>query len=155
MRLPNPEYISRGPIFEKPVTRSSLSLLLRVWRAACVVAIVACSTSQRASAGCGDYVTILNASAASPHDAMSAMDDRGGTETPVRPPCQGPNCSSSPTRQVPPPAPPVPTGQQVKDRVQRLELIGDADTPRESINTDNTSLRPIRRGSSIFHPPRD
>jgi hypothetical protein len=137
--------------------RSALPSLLRGWRAALLLA--ACATPGRASAGCGDYVTVLNAPndpAAASHHAMLAPDGTTGgtTGSPAKPPCHGPNCSESPARDVPPVPPPAPVSAPVKELTHRLVAPSGADDPRGSFDRDPSSPRPVRNPSSVFHPPR-
>lgn len=127
----------------------SLTPTFRGWRAALLLVAVACLSPGRAEAGCGDHVTILNAPANPDHV-------RPGTpETPApAPPCEGPNCSGNPSRDLPPLAPVTVAGPQVKEVVHNLALVGAPDGLRPPFNRDLTSPRPISRASSVFHPPR-
>jgi hypothetical protein len=128
---------------------------LRILRVALPLVVVACLTPNRASAECGDYVTILNGTAARhafPGDTPDAAADPG--RAPVRPPCEGPHCSGSPARQAPPLAPVVPIGSQAKELTQHLGTDGSEADRGAACDRDMSSSRPIRRASSIFHPPR-
>src|SRR5438270_582684 len=132
--------------------RVCLSALVRGWRAALLLAAAACATPGKASASCGDYVTILNGQSNSDHHATPAAP--GETPTPAKPPCRGPNCSGSPTRDAPPVPPPAPVSTPAKELTHNLGTLGGADGPRDPFARDASSPRPVRRASSVFHPPR-
>ena len=121
------------------------------WRAALLLTtVVLCASSGRATAACGDHVTILNTEA---KDGGTALPN-DGVPSPAPRPCQGPNCSGVPERHTPPSAPAPSAGPQVKEVAHPAEHTGQPDErPRLSVD-DLTSLRPIDVGSSIFHPPR-
>ena len=132
--------------------RLDLPALVRGWRAALLLAAAACATPDRATASCGDYVTILNGQPSSGHHATPAAP--GEAPAPARPPCRGPNCSESPTRDAPPPAPVSPVGPRVKELVRCADPGDAAAAPRSSLGRDDSSPRPVRRATSVFHPPR-
>jgi len=134
--------------------RSPLLSLVRGWRAALLLVVVACASPQRAAAECGDYVTILNAPAGSTRHAMPSPADTGETRAPARPPCHGPNCQGAPDRHVPPPAPVAPAGPQGKELAQHLDVVDAVEAPPATFDRDTSSPRPVRRASSVFHPPR-
>jgi hypothetical protein len=117
-----------------------------------LLVVVACASPQRAAAECGDYVTILNAPPGSAHHAMPASPDSG--DAPARAPCHGPNCQGAPVKHYPPLAPAAPVGPQAKEQAQYLESVGDADAPPAPFDRDSSSPRPVKRASSVFHPPR-
>jgi hypothetical protein len=125
--------------------RAPLLSLFRLWRAAPLLVAAVCLSPERAAAGCGDHVTILNDAATANHRA-----------TPARPPapCEGPNCSGAPERHAPPLAPVTPTGPQAKEVVHSLGPVSNTDGPQTSFDRDPNSPRPIHRSSSVFHPPR-
>ena len=105
----------------------------------------------RASADCGDYVTIAGQPSA--HHAMPPADDTKPTDSPRRP-CNGPNCSKRQDSPITPSRAPVtPTGE-----TKSLEVRIGADLPPDSDGgwrlLDATSAQPIRMSRSIFHPPR-
>jgi hypothetical protein len=131
--------------------RPPLPSPLRGWRAALLLVAVVCLSPERAAAGCGDHVTILNDSAKPDQHATP-----GTSEVPANParPCEGPNCSGVPNRHVPPLAPVTPVGPQAKEVVQCLGAVGADDDPRGAFDRDPASPRPVRRPSSVFHPPR-
>src|SRR5215212_1147446 len=125
------------------------SSTFRGWRVALLLVVVALLSPQRASAECGSHVTVLNPTAESQHEAMPPT---GGE--PAKPPCQGPNCSGAPERPMPTPAPPAPTGGQVKELVPGAGLPDRADPSPSPFDRARTTARPIHRPLSIFHPPR-
>ena len=109
----------------------------------------ACLTPDRAAAGCGDHVTILNGTSASDHQAS-----RADTSEPARLPCQGPNCSGEPFQHQAPLAPATTVAPQGKEIVQStLEPSGDEGLP-SLLGRDFSTAHPILRASSVFHPPR-
>jgi hypothetical protein len=147
---------------------SSLPSLFRDWRAAVLLLATACASPDRAAGECGDHVTILTT-----NNPTSAPDRTAGraaptapahatptattsaTEPPVRSkrPCSGPNCSRGSDRFPTPPAPVPTSGPHVKEVAQLLDPVEQPD--HESARAgDFTSPVPIRRASSIFHPPR-
>jgi hypothetical protein len=125
--------------------------LVRGWRAALVLAVVACASPARATAGCGDHVVVLNQNApsAGAHESLAP----GGTDHPLpQKPCSGPNCSRAPERQAP--AAPAPdSGPDGKDSLQAPATFEPPDGA-PSRQRDFTSPVPLRRAASIFHPPR-
>src|SRR5262245_60728580 len=130
-------------------------LLSRGWRAAVLLVAVACLNTDRASAGCGDYVTILNASPNASqqtdgHDGRTDPTDRLESPVPTKPPCHGPNCSGSPSKKPSPLAPPVPVGSRAKELTQPLGSIcvPQAD-PAGRVDSGTLSSRPISRPTSI------
>jgi hypothetical protein len=132
--------------------RETLSSLIRGWRAALVLVAAACLTPDRASAGCGDHVTILNGSSQSDHQAGRA--DPSDQSGPSRLPCQGPNCSGEPLHHQAPLAPVTTVTPQGKEIVQTLlGPSGDNGLP-SLLDRDFSTAHPIRRASSVFHPPR-
>jgi hypothetical protein len=128
---------------------TSLPPLVRGWRAALLLVVVACASPGRATASCGDHVTILNDPAGAAEHATKADGP-----APFRLPCRGPNCSGAPRREAPPLAPVAPAGAQVKEFA---EVVACGDQPEGGSSPfarDDTSPRPIDRPSSVFHPPR-
>jgi hypothetical protein len=133
-----------------------LTSLCRGWRAALLLVAVACATPGRAAAECGDHVIILNAKASASRDGRATPSStEGAAESPVapRPPCSGPNCSSAPERHPPPSAPVPSSGPTGKEAAQALVQIEQPDRASARVG-DLMSPRPIRRASSVFHPPR-
>lgn len=133
----------------------ALSFPIRDGRAALLLVAVACFSPGRASAECGDYVTILNAPANHPH-AAPQPEHHPATEppAPVKPPCHGPNCSGAPNRELPPLAPVATTAPAVKDLARLLGPIDPDSHVRGRFERDHSSPRPVRRPSDVFHPPR-
>jgi len=131
--------------------RTLLSSLTRYGRAALLLVAAACASPGRADAGCGDYVTILNGPAGSAHHPMPDADHPAA---PANAPCHGPNCSGAPARDNPPLAPVTPVGPQGKELAHSIGLVNVAGAQRPAFDRDLTSPRPVRRASSVFHPPR-
>jgi hypothetical protein len=144
-------YTDLSQLHELVTMRLSPLSLVRGWRAAALLVVVACASPQRAAAECGDYAIILNAPAESAHPGPSAP---GETHTPAPAPCRGSNCEGAPDRHVPPLAPVTPAGPQANEPAFGLEPTGGADREPRSFDRDHTSPRPVRRAASVFHPPR-
>jgi hypothetical protein len=130
----------------------------RGWRAAFLLVAAACASPGRASAECGDHVIILNGPAAA--NAKATPTPANPIPTPdtqpaaPRPPCHGPNCSGSPAPKAPLAPITAPTSQF---KEQAGQVVGDCDEGGDQgarFGRDSDSPRPIRRPSSVFHPPR-
>jgi hypothetical protein len=131
---------------------SLLPSLCRGWRAGLVLAAVACAAPARATAGCGDHVVILTQGAPGA-DARESFAPAGTDHALPQKPCSGPNCSRAPERQAPPSAPAPNSGPDGKESLQvqgAVESPDGASSPR----CDSRSAVPVRRATSIFHPPR-
>jgi len=138
---------------------SSLTSLIRVWRAVLLLVVAICLTPEQASAECGDYVIIKNATNGTAHHHSQAttsepQSDQIALPSPIRRPCNGPNCSNSPGRKFPPQAPVTPVNIRLKEMTQPLIPSGSDATPGFMFERDRSSLDPIDQVSSIFHPPR-
>lgn len=131
--------------------RTTLLSLVRGWRAALWLVLVTCATPDRASATCGEHVVIRHSSS---ELKPAAISDESQPAAPARLPCHGPNCSGSPAGKFPPLAPVISIGTTVKEYAQSLIVMDDAAASHSPLVQDNTSPRPIRRASSVFHPPR-
>jgi len=101
-------------------------------------------------ASCGDYLT------GNAHQAMPTTIGTAPNSTPVIPaphrPCSGPNCSGrDSTPPLPPPAPAPVAG----DDWGCAALVPLSQVPRfASWLLDSSTSLPVRRKSSIYHPPR-
>ena len=132
-----------------------------------------CLTAGRASADCGDYVTITNIPHDSPNEGPQdstrtpsnssqyplqhpMVDGSAGARTPLpfKLPCHGPRCSSSPARELPPLVPVSPVSSRDKEAAQSVLPFDPGFLAGCSFDRDLTSPRPIDRASSVFHPPR-
>jgi hypothetical protein len=139
----------------------SLSPVLSRWRGVFLLVAVFALAPDRASAECGDYITI-HGFAFDKHRAHSILavvdftrlESANGESPPFKRPCHGPNCSSSPARELPPLASVITFGFQLKELVQEPAPIDDETALDSSFDHNNTSLHPIYRTNSIFHPPR-
>jgi hypothetical protein len=137
---------------------------LRFARAAGLLVIGVCLAPTRASAECGDYLTIhapgpgiRNTPAKTdlpshpvPNDLAQLLDKT----TPQKTPCHGPNCSRGPAHDVPPITSSSSVNSQVKEMAQFLadpSEIVDLGTPTHA---HHTLSRPISRSIAVFHPPR-
>jgi hypothetical protein len=122
--------------------------LLRNGRAALLLVVVACLTPERASAGCGNHDGVF-------HDPLIAIDQQQ-TALPDDPtpttPCQGPNCSRRQSPDAPPPATAPITPQATEAVIDSRAVLSEGS--RSTFPCDFSSPRPVRRTSSIFHPPR-
>jgi len=132
-----------------PIMVASLLSRLRIGRTALLFVVVAYLTQGRASAECGDYVTVVNGPTASAHQTTPQE------QAPAKPPCHGPNCSGSPVHEPSPLAPVVPAGSQAKELTQHPGTASASDaSPGSALDRESTSARPIRHASAVFHPPR-
>jgi hypothetical protein len=132
-----------------------------------------CLTAGRASAECGDYVTLTNTPHHSPHEGRQASTHNPsnssqhplqhpivdgsaevGTPVPFELPCHGPGCSRLPAREFPPLVPVSPVSSRAKEAAQPVLPFDHGFLASSSFDCDLTSLRPIDRASSVFHPPR-
>ena len=137
-----------------------LSLLVRHWRAVLLLVAAMSLNPGRASAECGDYITIhnpvpdahRNLSMPPTHDRLAPNEF--GDSMPSKFPCRGPNCSSMPVRDSPPLAPVISFSSHVKELVQSPALEDDEASRGSSFARDDTSLPAIYRAYSVFHPPR-
>lgn len=128
---------------------SSLTALFRGWQAALLLVAVACASPGRAAAECGDHVVILTNPTNQDGHATPATAD-----VPPKAPCSGPNCSRPPERPAPPLAPVSVSGPHGKEAAPLLGAVEPPDLAPSSRAADLTSPRPIRRATSVFHPPR-
>jgi hypothetical protein len=128
---------------------SRLLNLFRDVRVPLLLVVGALLSPQQATAGCGDYVTVLNPTAESRSEPVVPPVTSGD---PAKPPCSGPNCSRAPERHTPP-VPPAPVVSAAKDLVSGAGLVV-AEPPHTSIECTSPTAHPIRRPSSVFHPPR-
>lgn len=136
---------------------SSPFSLDRCWRVILPLVAVFFLNPGKATAECGDYITILKPSTVSLNHITPTIPEpisnRVGNQSPDKP-CHGPNCSSTPTQNHPPLAPITPVGSQIKELTHTLIPRDGESTPARSFNRDCISPQPIHRTSSIFHPPR-
>ena len=141
---------------------SSLPSPFRGWRAAVLLVAVACASPNRVRAECGEYVTVLSANtktcAADRIEGRAtpfAIPTTDTAESPARPkgPCSGPNCSGRPDHHPTPFAPVPPSGPHAKEVAQLLGAVAPSQGASSRLG-DFISPRPIRRASSVFHPPR-
>lgn len=124
----------------------SLPAVRRCWWAVAALAI-ACYTPTRAeAAGCSGHAPGFY----SLIETDAAADPAGPVGEPAPKPCQGPNCSRAPLRDGLPPAPAA--SPQFKEQVRCFAF--DADSPPASFDREAHSERPVKRTTSIFHPPR-
>jgi hypothetical protein len=112
-------------------------------------------TSGRASATCGDYISIVGQSPANyqqDHMPVTATGESQGDPKESRAPCHGPGCSNSPTDSIPPITAPI--GSEPKDPPAALtgSDSGNGGMSREQYPT--STGRAIRLPNLIFHPPR-
>jgi hypothetical protein len=139
--------------------RHILSLLTQTLRVALLLVAVLSLTPAVASAECGDYITIRDATTAAHSDRSKSTDHRlampePGVSRAIGSPLQRSNCSSSPRRQSPPLAPAIPVSSRVKEATQHPLPAHDETTFCSSLACESTSPAPIYRSNSVFHPPR-
>jgi hypothetical protein len=97
----------------------------------------------QARASCGDYVHVGT--------------EPGRTETPAppareHPPCHGPSCSGAPSPDPLTTAPPAPPRDRELAALAFPTLLPTS-CPLDAL-ADNLGRLAVRRGNSIFHPPR-
>lgn len=126
--------------------RHTLHTLFRGWRVALLLVVVALLSPQRAAAGCGDHVTVLDPTAQPSRDAAPTADH----SAPL-PPCSGPNCSRTPEHNAPPP---VPTVSSAKQSVPGAGLLDRADPAHAPFDRIDAAGCPVYRPFFVFHPPR-
>jgi hypothetical protein len=157
--------IRSTPLVRNPwVPMFSLSpSLLRNAPAALLLVVVACLTPDRASAGCGNHVPLFtdplplteqkaNTNESSPAPCTGPDCLRQANESRPVPPCHGPGCSQQPTRDAP-----APTASRIVSPTTDAALnavSSHCDSTCRVFPRDLSSLHPIARPSSVFHPPR-
>ena len=117
------------------------SRVLRTVGAASLLAVAVLFAPQRASAACGDYVTIVG------EHGRPANGPEGHDPDSPREPCHGPNCSAAPCGPVlPPPAAPTgPTGPN--------EALAGLPGPTDGTGGPNPYPRPASSGRAVHRPP--
>jgi hypothetical protein len=119
-------------------------LLLRV---ALALAVGCLFAPAQARASCGDYVSVGSDS------GHPTPDNADTSQSPKRvpPPCHGPSCSGMPSS-LPMAAPPAPALEK------EIAAVACPTPLREPQPLDLTTECPdrdaVRRGCSVFHPPR-
>lgn len=136
---------------------SPLQPLVRGWRAALPLVVVALLAPGRAEARCGhpgsvfksDLITASEPGAPRANEAPTSV-----TESAPAPdkPCDGPNCSERQDRNAPAPSV-APTAPRGAEAVLNIGTEHPGAT-RGSFARDDSSPDPIDRTSAIFHPPR-
>jgi hypothetical protein len=124
--------------------------LIRGWRAAVLLAAVALGSPGTASAACGDYITYPDSHKNGHAAPMTASEDDA---SPTQSPCEGRDCGGK-NREFPP-APSAPVSSPTKEQARSFtpsDATGDGSGTRFARDFD--SPRPVRRATSIFHPPR-
>jgi hypothetical protein len=104
-------------------------------------------SSGRASAACGDYVTIRDAATPEHPMAGPARGDHG-----PKSPCQGPSCSGRPAA-PPTPAPP-PSGQAPDAKAFVVGSDDPGETGSRGVVPPPPGRTPLDHPRAIFHPPR-
>src|SRR5262249_16840819 len=119
----------------------------------------------RVQASCGDYLNMNPRSGqhSTPHSPTTSTpapqqpettpsESSQSTDIPFSP-CPGPNCSRQQPPPLAPPAPvPTPKVQEQWACVLNLLLLGGPEQGESLV--DDVVLRPVRRASSTYHPPR-
>jgi hypothetical protein len=133
----------------------SFTYLIHAWRAVLPLVIAMFLTTGRASAECGDYVTIKTSAHPSNVHRESGLPPADSKSSGIpQIPCHGPNCSQSPTHIPSPLAPITVASEQVKELAQLFISRNEMLNRRLSFDRDDSFIHPIRRASSVFHPPR-
>jgi len=137
---------------------SSLTIIGRYWRTFILFVLGAFFAPSRASAECGDYIIFFNHVSVSDSANINRDSERPSSEShkqiPLKGPCKGPNCSSSPKQNFPPFAPVTTVTSQVKEMTEQLGFTPNEPSVPPNFDRDANHMRPIYRTSSIFHPPR-
>jgi hypothetical protein len=106
--------------------------------------------TNRASAGCGDYVRIRGEETS--HFDGSSLGLIRSFPDPIRKPCHGPGCDQAPIRHMPIPTPPV-VSIRMLDAI--LATVAERDhAPIQHIPIEGNAELPSPVSSGIFHPPR-
>lgn len=140
--------------------RTSTNRILRLGGIFLASVVFVCLCPVSAQAGCGDYVVVTGSGANHSHSLIGVTDPAhlplslsGSSHTPLRMPCQGPNCSNR--RSLPPLAPPAPQRLAVD---QWAILPGDVATNASDeivVPVTDPSLGfAMSHFSRIFRPPR-
>ena len=80
------------------------------------------------------------------------LEERGsGGGAPASPRCNGPSCSGQPAAPMPQPFAPPTLGDDWACTITPVTVEPDGIA---LLTPDETDARPVRRGPSIFHPPR-
>lgn len=117
-----------------------LRSLVRVAVAGVLLAAGLAASSATARADCGDHVLVLG-KGGEPPASLPLM------------PCHGPNCSNAPKPLPPMTAAPTVTAPPQEWGVSALVPALDSD-PDSSAVVPDAAGRPVRRSTSLFHPPR-
>ena len=115
---------------------------------ALLAAVALLGSAGTAAAGCGDYVTVLNADG-----SINTMTDHGPAGA-ARRPCHGPNCSAQkplPTAPVTVPLAQASTGLESALAATTADLTHKS---RSGFPFDPSCGPTVSRPSAPFHPPR-
>ena len=130
---------------------SAPSPLIRNGRAALLLVAVALLTPGRAEARCGHPNAIFKTNLIVAE--ASAQSAQAPTETPAPPkPCDGSNCSEHQDHDAPPPST-APAAPRAGEAVLNLGTQHPA-AACDKFARGDSSLNPIDRAFSVFHPPR-
>jgi hypothetical protein len=103
----------------------------------------------RADASCGDYVTVGSQSV---HPDVPKPNEQSSQDRNRRQPCHGPSCSGVPSSLPLASAPPAPARDKEWAAVAFPTLLPE---PRpHDVLAEYAGRHAVRRGSSVFHPPR-
>src|SRR5262249_32981201 len=118
----------------------SVLRLFRGWRVAGLLVVAALLSPGRAEARCGHPGALFKTNLIATEPSAKTQQPQP-VEAPAPKPCNGPNCSGAPDRNVPPSAPP--TTSCAKEAAQ---VFGTLDPPGSGVPfaCDFTSTRPIR-----------
>jgi hypothetical protein len=121
-------------------------MLLRVALALSVGCLFA---PARADASCGDYVIVGSQSG---HSDAPKPNEQSSQDRKQQQPCHGPSCSGVPSSLPLASAPPAPARDKEWAAVAFPTLLLE---PRPlDVLAEYTDWHAVRRGNSIFHPPR-
>jgi hypothetical protein len=136
---------------------SFFQIPIRNWWGAILI-VGACLAPGRASASCGDYLTINNARSASEHQTPQPTNNQqpGVLETPrpIKSPCRGPQCSGIPVHDPAPIAPVTSPTSQAKELTLHTSPTCDSPEPCTRLFSGQPYLPTLLFADAIFHPPR-
>src|SRR5262245_7849698 len=125
----------------------SRNRLLRTTGAASLLAVAVLLAPQRASAACGDYVTIVGE-----QRTPDAGQPGHGPSLPLKP-CHGPGCSAGPCGPAAPLPAPVTTSPNPNEGVAGLPGVPADPRDPDRFPRPTSCGRVVHRPLSVFHPP--
>jgi hypothetical protein len=103
----------------------------------------------RADASCGDYVSVGSQSG---HSDAPKPNEQSSQDRKRQQPCHGPSCYGIPSSLPLASAPPAPAREKEWAAVA-FPTLSPEPRPLDAL-AEYTDRHAVRRGSSVFHPPR-